>query len=359
MSRQYAPDFSIKLGGTELRHGASLDVLSVSVIETSDRADTFSISLRDRNPERGRFAGGASLKWLDDSLLDEGTEVEIELGYVGDMRLMMVGRINGMTPSFPESGLPTLAVRGFSLQHDLQRLRCRKPFKASTDSGIAKEIAQAMGLSAKVDETKAENPLVSANGASYAAILKQRAERLGYEVAVKQRTLYFQKPRYLAEPSPKLTLEWGRDLRSFSPRLTTHGLVTEVLVRGPQTSRGGDKTPIVGSAKAGEEQVKLGSTAASEIAKAKFGETQEVYDDHNVASQEEANAMALAQLQAKSMGFITGRGSCVGDPRLEARTIIELKGLGQRFSGRYYVTSVTHTIDGSGYRSDFDVRRNG
>ena len=138
-----------------------------------------------------------------------------------------------------------------------------------------------------------------------------------------------------------------------------HGLVTEVIVRGPQTSRGGDKIPIVGSAKAGDEGVNLGSTVASKIAKDKFGDAQKVSCDHNVASQEEANAMAKAQLQATSMGFITGRGSCIGEPRLEARTVIELKGLGRRFSGSYYVTSVTHTINGSGYRSDFDVRRNG
>jgi hypothetical protein len=42
-----------------------------------------------------------------------------------------------------------------------------------------------------------------------------------------------------------------------------------------------------------------------------------------------------------------------------ARTVIELKGLGQRFSGIYYVTSATHTINAGGYRTTFVAKRNG
>ncbi len=68
--------------------------------------------------------------------------------------------------------------------------------------------------------------------------------------------------------------------------------------------------------------------------------------------------MALAQLEARSLGFITGRGSVIGNPELRARMVIELKGLGKRFSGKYYVTSATHTIDAGGYRTDFEVKRN-
>jgi len=35
---------------------------------------------------------------------------------------------------------------------------------------------------------------------------------------------------------------------------------------------------------------------------------------------------------------------------------IELSGLGERFSGIYYVTDVTHTVDSSGYTTSFTVR---
>ena len=68
--------------------------------------------------------------------------------------------------------------------------------------------------------------------------------------------------------------------------------------------------------------------------------------------------MSLGQLERQAMSYITGRGSCNGNPDLMARMVIELKGLGRRFSGKYYITSATHTISTSGYRTDFEVKRN-
>jgi hypothetical protein len=353
-AESYAPSFVLLVEGTELRHGVTVDVLSISVTETSDRADTFAFSLRDRHPQPARFAGGTKLKWLDDGLFDEFNAVEIELGYVGNLRKVMVGEITSMAPSFPESGMPILSVSGRSLYSRLQRGTRREPFEASTDSGIAEEIARAVGFSAEVDRTAAEHPLFSPGGSTYDRILRERAERIGFEVTIKETTLYFQKPRYLTNPSPAMTLEWGRSLLSFSPTLNTYDLVTKVTVRGAQTSQGGGTGALVGTASAGDERVKLGATAASQLAQTK----EIVEEEANLASQQEANDIALARLEGRSLGYIQGSGSCVGSPGLQPRTVVELSGLGERFSGKYYVTSVTHTIGGSGYNTSFQIKRN-
>jgi len=37
---------------------------------------------------------------------------------------------------------------------------------------------------------------------------------------------------------------------------------------------------------------------------------------------------------------------------------VELKGLGTRFSGLYYITSSTHEVSAKGYRTRFNVERN-
>jgi phage protein D len=358
--KQYIPSYRIVVQGTELLHGASVDVLSVSVTDSFDRADSFNFTMRERHPEHGRlFAGGAELQWLDSDVFQEGNEVEIHLGYAGDLHLMLRGEITAVTPSFPESGQPTLRVEGFSLYHALQRQRRREPFESATDSGIAREIAGAMGLTAEVDETEAEHPLFSPKGANYAQILQERASRIGYEVTIKDRTLYFQQPCYLSNPSPALTLEWGRNLRSFNPRLSTHNMVTQVTVRASQTSQGRSKEPLVGEARAGDERVKMGSETGNQIAQRVFGENSVLIEDHSVASAQEANEIALAQLEARALGFITGTGASIGDPQLRARTVIELIGLGRGFSGRYYVTSTTHSVNTSGYQTNFEVKRNG
>ena len=100
------------VNGTELRHGVTVDVLSLSITETFNQADTFNITVRDRHPETGRiFAGGDELQWMDSDVFDEGNEVEIHMGYMGDLHLMLVGEVTAASPSFPASGGISASLR--------------------------------------------------------------------------------------------------------------------------------------------------------------------------------------------------------------------------------------------------------
>jgi phage protein D len=56
--------------------------------------------------------------------------------------------------------------------------------------------------------------------------------------------------------------------------------------------------------------------------------------------------------------FITGEGTAIGNTDIRAGRVIELRKLGQRFSGLYYVTSSTHRVDQNGYITQFTVERN-
>jgi phage protein D len=270
-----------------------------------------------------------------------------------------VGVITSVSPAFPESGVPIIVIRGRSLYDRLNTQCDAKAFTAKTDSGIAREIADKLNLGFRGDDTKAEHPLISSESGTYGAILKKRADRIGFEVVVKERTLFFERPRYLTDRSPTLTLEWGKSLKSFTPTLTTYKKYTHVSVRSSQTSYERGKAPIEGSAGPGDEGAIMGNESASRIAMRISGKNELRSDEHDIVSQEEANIVALARLEESSLDFITGQGACNGNPQLTARAVIELKGLGQRFSGSYYVVSATHVIDGSGYRTDFQVKRNG
>lgn len=358
-TKEYVPCFVINIGGEIFRHGFTADVLSLTITDFSNQADDFSFYVRDRHPNVARFPAGGVLKWMDSGKLEQGKEVEIEYGYRGSQQRKFVGVITSISPTFPESGVPTIAVRGRSLYDRLNSQCDAKAFTARTDSGIAQEIGKKLKLDSLVDETKAEHPLVSSESGTYCALLKKRADRIGFEVVVKERTLYFQRPRYIVDKSPALALEWGKDLKSFTPTLSTYKKYTNVSVRTSQTSYGRGKDPIEGTVGPGEERVKMGKESASAISMRISGENMLRADDHDAVSQEEAKDVALARLEESSLDFITGRGACNGDPRLGARMVIELKGLGKIFSGNYYVTSVTHVIDGSGYRTDFEVKRNG
>jgi uncharacterized protein len=363
--QNYAPDYRIIVGGKSLQEGQTLDVLAVSVTDVNDRADSFSFTVQERRPEPGRlFAGGERLQWMDGDAFREGNEVEIHMGYVNALQLMLRGRIKGASFSFSDSGEPTLQVEGYSLYHDLQSRRRREPFAMITDSGIAEEVAKMMGFVPQVDRTNIKRPLVSPNGQTLAEILQSRAEPIDYEVVVKDKTLYFRMPRYKKSLSPAVAFEWGKDLMSFNVRMTTHGMVSQVSGRASQTTLGGAKSAIVGKATAGQERGKMGKESASQVAGRIYGSYQQTEDSqllldlHNIENQQEANELTRAALERRSLDFIQGQASVIGDPRVRAGLVVQLSGLGKRYSGPYYITSATHTLDESGYRTSFEIKRN-
>jgi phage protein D len=51
--------------------------------------------------------------------------------------------------------------------------------------------------------------------------------------------------------------------------------------------------------------------------------------------------------------------SVIGQPSLLAKTVIELQGISQRLSGKYYVKEAAHKIDGAGYIIDLKCLRDG
>lgn len=355
----YVPDFEIIINGQSFRYGRNVDVMSVSITETINQADSFSITVREHNPKPGRFASG-DLAWLDNNLFDEGNQIEIELGYQNNRAVKLKGHIMGMNVNFPESGAPTLTVRGYSLYHQLHRKKRRKPFDAKTDSGIAREIAGALGLRPDVKEVDMQHPLVSPIGTSYAAILEERAKRLNFEVKVKDDTLIFKRPTYLVSASPALTLVWGESLRSFAPNVSIHNMPTKIEARNTQTGQGGSKKEaLVGSATVEDVPSVLGSTSGLARAKDSFGDSVLLAGDQRLASPGEAKSLPKAEMERRALDYIVAHGSCIGNPQLVSRQVIELKGLGKRFSGKYYVTSTTHTIGTNGYLTEFEAKRDG
>ena len=55
--------------------------------------------------------------------------------------------------------------------------------------------------------------------------------------------------------------------------------------------------------------------------------------------------------------MVTATITCPGLPGIRTGTMVEIDDVGSRFSGPYFVTSTTHTIDDSGYRTSFTARR--
>lgn len=352
----YVPYFNIAINGQDFRYGMNVEVISVSITETINRADSFTFTVREHNPRPQRFASG-ELTWLDSHMFDELTRIQVEVGYEQNRAIKLKGKIMGMSVTFPEDGAPKLTVHGLSDYDELFRATRLKPFEDKTDSEIARELADVLHLKPDVEDTQVKHKLVSCEGATFAAILLERAKRLNFEVAVKFDSLVFRQPTYLTDRNPQLTLAWGRDLRSFTPTVSNRRMATRVDVRNTQTGRGGPKEALTGSATASQIPPVLGAKSGLAIAGKQFPSHKVLMTEQRLGSQAEATNVPRAELQRQALEYVTARGACIGRPDLAARKVVRLEGLGRRFSGSYYVTSTTHTIDASGYRTEFDAKR--
>ena len=78
----------------------------------------------------------------------------------------------------------------------------------------------------------------------YDFIRKRLADRIGYEFFVRNKQIYFRKP--MDDTKEVLSLEWGKEILSFSPRMSTAKVVSKVTVRGHNQKD--PSKPIVGVA---------------------------------------------------------------------------------------------------------------
>ena len=83
----------------------------------------------------------------------------------------------------------------------------------------------------------------------------------------------------------------------------------------------------------------------------------EVVVDKPVYSEKDAKAVGLAILKDRVKEVVKASVTCVGLPDLRAGRKVQIAGLGARFSGTYFITDTTHTINDSGYVTKFNARR--
>jgi uncharacterized protein len=345
----FALAFRVAVNGTSLSADDARHVMDLSVVNEPDTLDHFSLTLANPYPQ---------MPWTHTNEGDrfrEGSSITIEMGYVDDLQPMFDGEITSISPTFPESGTPTVQVGGYTRLHWLHMGPRTRTFQDVTDKEIAVRIANEHGLTPDAEDTRTKHPYAIQFNQTDLAFLVERARGIRFDVQVRDRTLVFHKAA--SDERKVYTLEWGRTLKSFNPTMNTVGQVSSVVVRGydPKT-----KKEIKGEAGTGAEDTMMGGTkSGAEVAARAFNRrAEEVRVETPIASQEEADQLARAIYNDRALEFVTGSGSSVGLPDLRAGRWIELEGLGPRFSLSYYITQSTHTLNRSGYQTAFTVKRN-
>lgn len=346
----YAPAFEVEINGRKLVAEVSKIISSITIEQEFNKTNNFRFVVQDELRD-GQF------QWLGHDLFKYGNKVSIKLGYVDNMHQMMVGQIQNISANFFTGVAPTFTVEGVDNAYKFLMEKSKpKIFKEKTDSEIVKEIAGMIHLKPVVDDTEHIHPIKKKKGGmSYFKFLKNLASRNDrFEFYLSARNLFFVKAE--KDKEAILSLGWGKELINFRPSLNTSQAITEVIVRS--WDRQGKKA-IEASERAGKEKKQeKGKRLSSQIAREIYGEVVKVITEIPVRSVDEAKRIALAELERASDNLIKGSGETIGIPEIKPGVCIELEGLGDWFSGKYYVEKATHTIDNNGYRNTFEVRRN-
>jgi phage protein D len=353
------PAFKINVNENPLPDAAVSDIIAVTVYEDVGVPGMFTLRLYNWDMDK------LQVKWVDDANFAEGSPVEIQMGYQDSgLKSMIVGEITGLEPAFNSDEPFSLTVRGYDCRHRLLRGRKTRSFAEMTDSGIAEKIAQEAKLTSKVVDSKVKLEYVLQHNQTDMEFLQERARRIGYEVIVLGKELNF-RPQQIARPEV-LTLSLEDDIVEFYPRSSTLAQVGQVMVRSwdPKT-----KEAIIAQAQAGKETSTMGgSNSGPQTADKAFGASISSSVNWPMFSQAEADQSALGWFNDMALAYIGGEGLCQGRTELRAGAVVKIEGLGERFSGSYYVVSTRHNISpgtdsvgasGMGcYRTAFTVRRN-
>jgi len=382
----YVPRFEVYIDKKKLEGDVINDILQVTYKDSINDIDSFSIEINNWDSEKRTFKFAPPQKGFEE-IFDPGKKIEIWMGYYKNTRRMMRGVITGLEPNFPESGASTLSVHGLNELHQLRTEQHTYSWEntGKTDTDIATELCgrpvkkgqPGLGLTidAQPDPDESADKTVFMNNEYDIVFLLERARRHGYDVYLEDEnatTLFFGRSTNTAD-APTYQLERGKSLISFRPSLTTAKQVGAVNVRGwnRKTNKAINVTYTLKDLWKAEKKSQKEIARLDQIAKA-YGERTEVVTDKPAHDDNEAKQIAKAILSDIHHKQITATGSTVGLPDLRSGCSVEIigfsvqsdaagtpKGPSSDFDGDYFVTDSTHTIGGSGYRTEFTARREG
>jgi len=340
-------DMAVTINGVALTPEVYADLLGATVKDDLEGPSMFTLRLQTWDQDK------LQLSWVDSALFDIGNAVVVSLGYVGTLDPVMDGEITSLELVMSDEDLPVLVVQGCDRRHRLTRGTSTCVFNDMKDSDIAAQIARAQGLVPEVVDSKTVHESVLQHAQTDLAFLHDRASAIGYEVAVAGKTLYFRPAQNAAKAT--LSLSTTADVVRFQPRLTARWQAGQVIVRGwdPDT-----KQAIVATASS-TGVTSMGGMVGPAAADSAFGAATNDCVSTPVSTQQEADQLAASRMAQMALDYVEGDGECFGRSDLKPGMTVTIDGLGRRFSGSYYLVSVTHSYSAEqGYRTEFNVKRN-
>ncbi len=372
--------YGVKVSASGATYDLTSDSSSFTIEQREGQADLLTIAMDDPF----RVFGHA---------LQEGMDVEVELGTSDDHALVFRGRIYKVDATFPEDGTPTLRLEAYDPRMRMGLRQRNRVFSDMALSDIVNTVASAYFTN--VDVSVMGDPSFPDSGIRQQeetdlAFLFRLATTYGCVMYVtvedSDDTLHFLAQYNVMTATPAVQVYYGRSdvpnrLLSFEssvdasqvelPRVLSGidydtGQDTEMTttdIQDPGTSTDEffdeDLTAYRKAHPDKADQLEALLSAASAAQAVLQADLATSVRDGSPAFTTEDFQAAIAQNQfSTSLQGMRAKGTTLGIRSLVAQTNIDIEDVGGRFSGTWFLSQVRHTYDPSkGYRSEFECRR--
>ncbi len=298
---------------------------------------------------------------LDDERLKLWKQITIRSGFEDADEELFSGHITHVKPFFDsdpsECVLEVWGMDGTVLMDREEKL---KDWPNKKDSDIASEILSSYGFMPDVEDTEmihdeAVSTIIQRE--TDIQFLKRLALRNGYECYVEGTTSYFKKPSLDESPQPVLSVHYGNETTVNEFVLSVNALspANVAMYQIDRTSK-----EVLETEASSSEQTPLGNDDAQSLLGAGMDPAQIVVSRSATTGTPEMRALCQ-ELYHQGEWLVTGEGEIEANQYghiLKSRQTVPIRGIGETYSGLYYVTHVTHSFTDDGYKQFFKGKRN-
>ncbi|MGH2643245.1 MAG: type VI secretion system tip protein VgrG, partial [Chitinophagaceae bacterium] len=217
--------------------------------------------------------------------------------------------------------------------------RSEGEYEDTTDSDIISAIINKYGISCNVDNTNSQQEITYQKLATDWDFILSRAEFYGYVTILEDDKITIGKPAFDGDPILRLTA--GESIISFNAELNAERQTPSISASAWDPENQQLITSI-----ASEPTVNSQGNIDAKGLSGKLNQSKLSLTSITPMPQGELKAWADGKLLMMRMNAIKGQVTFMGNADIKLGRLIELEGVGNRFNGNAYVSSISHSIEG-------------
>lgn len=318
-----------------------LPLVSLRVRRAANRLPTARIELLDGDMAKGEFA------LCDGAAFKPGAQLSISAGYgEAEPTLLFEGVVVGQGLRIDDDNRSCLVVECRDKAVGMTVGRRNANHADQTDSEVISSLIGAHGLTADVKRTGHKHQTLAQHFCTDWDFVLARAEANGLLVAVHDGTVAVQPPK--VSGAAALTVQYGRDLIEFEADLDACSQLKQA--QGVSWDPAAQAV-LQGTAAQPAALNAQGNLDSAELAKV-IGLADFWLQAGAAQSRDSLDTWASAQQLKAGLARLRGRMRFQGHAAPRVGGLIELKGVGQRFSGPVLVTMLEHEIGHGNWLTD-------